>query len=208
MKRTVIKAVLGTFILALLYLAWPLYGAWQLRLAVKSRDIAALETRVDWPVLRANLKPKVLEAVRENAEATTGLTGILKRAVGEKIADKGIDWIVTPKNLSRILAGREFYAKRLQKGAPPQPQSSPSPGPNPGPRQPPVDDNDPGGDLEDPDDPMPPRRIRWAFFESPSRFRIEATHPRIANARIVTILGQQGLGWKLVDVSFVEQVGR
>ncbi len=199
MKRSVIKAGLGVFALALLYLAWPLYAAWQLRQAVKSRDIAALEARVDWPVLRTNLKPKVLEAVRGNAEAATGLGGILKRAVGETIADKGIDWIVTPKNLSRILAGREFYAKRLQKDLPPPPA--------PGAKQPPVDASDPA-DLEDPDDPMPPRRIRWAFFESASRFRIEASHPRILNARIIAILGQQGFGWKLIDVSLEERASR
>ncbi len=198
MKRTIVKAIVAASALAALYLAWPLYSAWQLRQAVKSRDIAALEARVDWPLLRANLKPKVLEAVRENAVATTGLKGILKRAVGEKIADKGIDWIVTPKNLSRILAGREFYARRLQKAQPPSQ-------PTAGTKQPPVDDNDPAVDLEDPDDPMPPKRLRWAFFESPTRFRIEATHPRIPNARIVTILGQQGWGWKLIDASLVER---
>jgi Protein of unknown function (DUF2939) len=201
MRRTVTKAMLGALALALLYLAWPLFSAWQLRQAVKTRDLAALETRVDWPVLRANLRPKVMEAVRENAEATTGLTGILKRAVGEKLADKGIDWIVTPKNLSRILAGREFYAKRLQKNPPDAPQQ-----PRPGTKA--AEANDPGADLEDPDDPMPPRRIRWAFFESPTRFRIEASHPRIPGARLVSILGQQGFGWKLIDVSLVEHATR
>ncbi len=194
MKQTINKVGLGAFAIALLYLAWPLYATWQLRQAVKTRDIQALETRVDWPVLRANLKPKVLQAVRDNAEATTGFTGVLKRAVGEKIADKGIDWIVTPNNLSRILAGREFYAKRIQKTQPGAPPPQPSPGAN----------NPAGGDLEDPEDPLPPRRIRWAFFESPTRFRIEASHPRIANARMVTILAQQGWGWKLIDVSLIE----
>jgi hypothetical protein len=203
MRRTVIKAALGVFVVALLSLAWPLYSAWQLRQAVKTRNIAALEARVDWPVLRANLKPKVLEAVRENAEATTGLKGILKRAVGERIADKGIDWIVTPKNLSRILAGREFYAKRIQQAPPETP-------PKTGAKQlpPATDDNDPANDLEDPEDPMPPRRLRWAFFESPTRFRIEATHPRIPHARIVSILGLQGWGWKLIDVSLEERAAR
>lgn len=144
------------------------------------------------------MKPRLVQAVRENAEASTGLSGVLKRAVGETVAGKGVDWFVTPKNLSRLLAGREFYARRIQKAAPVDGAAPPPAGDDTG--------NDPATvDPEDPEDPMPPRRLRWAFFESPMRFRIEATHPRIANARIVSILGQQGLSWKLIDVYLSER---
>ena len=203
MKRTLIKAGLGLLALALLLAAWPLFSAWQLRQAVRTRNVAALESKVDWTTLRANMKPRIMQAVRENAEQSTGITGVLKRAVSGTVADKSVDWLVTPKNLSRVLAGREFYARRIQKsppvGVPPQPAPKDA-------KAPPVDDNDPAADdLEDPEDPMPPRRIRWAFFESPTRFRIEAVHPRIPKARIVSILGQQGLGWKLIDVQLVER---
>ena len=198
LKRSLVAKIgLGIFAAALLYLAWPLASAYQLRQAVKSRDVSALEGRVDWPTLRANMKPRVAQAMRENADTSTGLGGILKRALGDRIADKGVEWLVTPQNLSRVLAGREFYARRIQR--------SPTAQPTPGTTKP-GDPNDPGDDdLEDAEDPMPPKRLRWAFFESPTRFRIEATHPRVPNARIVSILGQQGWGWKLIDIQLVEQ---
>jgi hypothetical protein len=166
----------------LLFLAWPFWSGWQLRQAMRTRDTASLETRVDWPTLRANLKPKFAEAVRADASRSGAVVGAVKRALGGVLADKGIDVIVTPGNLARILAGREFVTRRTSGGsAPPPPET----------------------DAEDPDDPLPPRRLRWAFFESPSRFRIEAIHPRVPNGRVVAILGFTGYGWKLIDLDIV-----
>jgi hypothetical protein len=186
-KSSLKKLGLAVAALALLFLAWPLFSAWQLHKAVKTRDTAALETRVDWLTLRANLKPRITQAIEDDANASGTVTGILKRALGGAVAEKGIDLLVGPKTLTRILSGREFVTSRLRK----------DPG-APLPKAPPADAEQ---EDEDPDDPIPPRRLRWAFFESPSRFRIEAIHPRIPNRRIVAILGQQGLSWKLIDVS-------
>ncbi len=185
------RIVIGVVALALLYLAWPLWSGWQLRQAMKARDVATLEARVDWPTLRTNLKPRIALAVEQSAEQSGKVGAILKRALGGIVADKGVDYLVTPQNLSRVLAGREFVTARMKR----EPASPQQPAPK---AEPTVDD------PEDPDDPMPPRRLRWAFFESPTRFRIEATHPRIPNGRVVAILGQQGFGWKLVDVLLLE----
>lgn len=190
MKR--VLAVIAIIVIA--YAAWPLVSAWQLRQALKARDLVALERQVDWSVLRANLKPRIVDAVRDNAERSTGVTGVLKRAVGAAVAERSVDFVVTPKNLSRILAGREFVLARTKGGAPlPIPPSQP---------------NDPGvvvgdADVDDPQDPVPPRRLRWAFFETPTRFRIETEHPRVPNIRIVSILALQGAAWKLVDVDLL-----
>jgi hypothetical protein len=101
---------------------------------------------------------------------------------------------VTPQTLGRILAGREFVATKLKK----DPKEVPPPAPK---RTAPATPDDEELEGEDPEDPMPPRRLRWAFFESFDRFRIEAIHPRLKNTRMVAILGQQGFGWKLIDVS-------
>jgi hypothetical protein len=188
------KLVAGVIALALLFLAWPLFSAWQLHRAVKSRDIAALEARVDWPQLRANMKPRITRAIDDDAANSGSITGALKRAISGVVADKGVDLLVTPQTLGRLLAGREFVAGKLKKdpkdAPPPAAKRPPSPAP---------EEQDIEG--EDPEDPMPPRRLRWAFFESFSRFRIESVHPRLKGGRMVAILEQQGLGWKLIDVS-------
>ncbi len=189
MKR-VLSIVLAV---AVAYVAWPLWSGWQLRQAIKSRDLAALETQVDWTTLRANLKPRLATAVRENADTSTGVSGVLKRAIGAAAVERGVDYIVTPKNLGRVLAGREFVLARMKEA--PQPV--------------PPEKNDPAkqneADADDPQDPVPPRRLRWAFFETPTRFRIEAEHPRVPNGRIVSILALQGLSWRLVDVDLVSK---
>jgi hypothetical protein len=188
------QIVAGILVLALLFLAWPLWSAWQLHRAMKTRDIAALETRVDWPTLRANMKPRITQAIADDAANSGSISGALKRAISGVVADKGVDLLVTPQTLGRLLAGREFVAGKLKKDPkvvpPPAPKRTASATP---------DDEDIEG--EDPEDPMPPRRLRWAFFESFDRFRIESVHPRLKGSRMVAILGQQGFGWKLIDVS-------
>jgi hypothetical protein len=187
------KLVAGVLTLALLFLAWPLWSAWQLHRAMKSRDIGGLEARVDWPTLRANLKPRITQAIEDDAASSGSITGALKRAISGAVAAKGVDLLVTPQTLGRLLAGREFIASKLKKDPkdmPPAPKRSL-------PAEPASEDVE----AEDPDDPMPPRRLRWAFFESFDRFRIESVHPRLKGGRMVAILGQQGLGWKLIDIS-------
>ena len=44
--------------------------------------------------------------------------------------------------------------------------------------------------------------LRWAFFETPTRFRIEVSDRREPAKRVVSVLALQGLSWKLVDVYY------
>ena len=184
------KAKLGlgaAGVLLALYAAGPLWAGWHLRQAMKARDVTALEARVNWAQLRGNLKPRIATAIREDADKSGAIGGLLKRAIGSAVSDTAVDTFVTPANLSRLLAGRAFILDKLPgstKPATPQPQDS---------------------DIEDPDDPVPPRRIRWAFFESPTRFRVESVHPKLPNSRIISILALEGLGWKLVDVDIAKR---
>lgn len=179
------KLALGLIAIFLAYLGTALWGAWRLRQAVLTRDLAALEARVDWPALRANLKPRISKLVGDEAEKY-GRTGqILRKALEGTVASKAVDVLVTPAWLARALRGREFVISRTEPS--PRPAGPPPP---------------PESDAEEAD-PMPPRRLRWAFFESPTRFRIEAVHPRLPDSRMVSILGLQGLSWKLVDVDVI-----
>ena len=169
----------------LAYLAGPLWAGWQLRQAIRTRDVAAMERRVDWPLLRANLKPRIAGAIKDDADTSGVIGSLLKRALGSVLSNSAVDAFVTPYNLSRLLAGRAFMLERRTGGG-----KAPEP----------VDDT-----AEDPDDPVPPKRLRWAFFESPTRFRVEAVNPNLPNSRIVSILALQGLSWKLVDIDIVKR---
>lgn len=186
---------LGVLALAVgIYAASPLWAGWQLRQAVRTRDIAALQARVDWPKLRANLKPRIADAISDNADTSGGLSGALKRIVGSALSGTAVDTLVTPENLGRLLAGRAFLLKPPA-GAPAEKTVYGTPSETTA-----SDDAN-----EDPDDPMPTKRVRWAFFESPTRFRVEATNPRLPGSRIVSILALEGLAWKLVDIDIIKK---
>ena len=96
-----------------LYTAWPLAAGWQLRQAIRARDTAALEARVNWPVLRANLKPRLSDAIAENAAQSSAIGGAVKRALGAAMSGPAVDAFVTPANLGRILAGRAFVVGKF-----------------------------------------------------------------------------------------------
>ena len=184
------SAVAFTALLAGLYTAWPLWAGWQLRQAVRTRNTVALEARVNWPLLRANLKPRLSGAIAESAAQSGAIGGAVKRALGAVVAGPAVDAFVTPANLGRILAGRAFVVEKF-----------------PGAGKPTEGVRSVPGDTasEEIDDPVPPRRLRWAFFESPTRFRVESVHPRLAPSRVAAILVLDGFSWKLADVEIVKR---
>jgi hypothetical protein len=173
------KLITLPILLFVLYLAGPVWAAWDLRAALKARDVPRLEALVDWAALRANLKPRLADAVRANADQSGVVGGAVKRALAGSVLDRTVDLTVTPATLARLLAGREFVLNRTAKASGPPPATA---------------------DPDDPDDPVPPRRLRWAFFESLNVFRIEATNPRLPGGRLIARLGRDGLTWRLVDI--------
>lgn len=186
--RRLLRVVIGVLVLGcIVYAALPLWAGWQLRKGVTTRNEALLQAYVDWPQLRANLKPHITAAIKDNADNSGMISGALKRTLGSMLSDAAVETLVTPANLRRMLAGRAFILRKPDQA--PQGQGAP-----------PVAD-----DAEDPDDPMPPKRLRWAFFESFTRFRIESVNPKLPGSRIVSTLALEGLGWKLVDVDIIKK---
>ena len=160
------KLLIAPLVLMLAYLAWPLTAAWQLRVAVKANDIAAIESKVDWATLRANLKQTIGSNLKEKStDPQRGLvTRVLIGTLGPAAAGAVIDFTVTPLTLGKVLAGRSLLddlGMTRQRDA-----GAASPAENPG--------DDPAAD------PLAPRRLRWAFFESPTRFKLEFDRPEDA----------------------------
>ena len=184
------RLAIAAGIIAAVYTAWPLMAGLQLRQAIRTRDVAALERVVNWPLLRANLKPRLAGAIKDSAAQSGTIGSALKRAVGSIVGGTAVDTLVTPANLGRLLASRAFLLEKFPGTAKP----------GAAPPKPPAAD-----DPEEVDDPMPPRRLRWAFFESPTRFRVEAAHPKIAPDRIAATLALEGFAWKLIDVEIVKR---
>ena len=183
------KLLIAPLVLMLAYLAWPLAAAWQLRVAVKASDVPAIESKVDWTTLRANLKQTVGSNLKEKStDRQRGLvTRVLIGTLGPAAAGAVIDFTVTPLTLGKVLAGRSLLddlGMMRQRDA-----SASSAEENPA--------DDPAAD------PLAPRRLRWAFFESPTRFKLEAIDPKMPGKRVVSILALQGVRWKLVDVYYV-----
>jgi hypothetical protein len=182
--RKSLLLILPLVLVALGYAAWPVWSAWQLRAAVKARDAAGIERRVDWTLLRSNLKRTIGANLRDESRSpdAAGLAGAVKRTLGPFVADRVIDVAVGPRTLARVLAGRldpTAMARDAAAGAT-------------------------GGETDSaaPNDPLSPRRLRWAFFESPTRFRVEIADRAEPNRRVVSIFALQGAGWKLVDVYY------
>jgi hypothetical protein len=183
------KVLFAALLLLLAYFAWPLTAAWQLRAAVKANDVSAIESKVDWTTLRANLKQTIGSNLKE--KSANPEYGLLKRALISTIAPAAagvvIDTTVTPLTLGKVLAGRSLLDDL---GMTRQSGRAPSA------------DADADADEEAIADPLAPRRLRWAFFESPTRFRIEAVDLQMPRKRVVSILALQGTSWKLIDVYY------
>ena len=181
------RLLIAPLVLPLAYLAWPLTAAWQLRAAVKGNDIPAIESKVDWTELRANLKQTVGRNLKEKStDPKRGLvTRVLIGALGPATADAVIDYTVTPLTLGKVLAGRSLLDD-LGMTRERTPTSS----------------ADTSAEEDAIADPLAPRRLRWAFFESPTRFRIEAVDLEMPGRRVVSILALEGGSWKLVDVYY------
>jgi hypothetical protein len=81
---------------------------------------------------------------------------VLIGTIAPAAAGAVIDFTVTPLTLGKVLAGRSLLDDLGMTRQPELRRSATDP------------DDDPIAD------PLAPRRLRWAFFESPTRFRIEA----------------------------------
>src|SRR5262245_2264134 len=186
--RKALLLILPVVVAMLAYAAWPAWSAWQLRAAVKARDMAGIEGRVDWPLLRANLKRTIAANLRDDSKAPeSGVLGkAFRRTLGPLVTDTLIDAAVRPRTLVHVLAGRLLTneIKREVSGSDASSQDS--------------------SDAEEiaNNDPLSPRRLRWAFFESPTRFRIEVADRQDPGKRVVSIFALQGASWRLVDVYY------
>lgn len=108
------KALLVAVVLAVLYAAWPVYVALEIREAIIAGDTATLSRRIEWDSLRASLKtslsPETIARLAADPDAPKpSLWQRMKAVVAPAMAETVVDRYVTPENLPLLLGYRRVY---------------------------------------------------------------------------------------------------
>lgn len=153
------------------YLAISAIGA-----AIREQDANALSRRIDFPALRASLKPQLNEHLLHGVgiDRHSGLLGGIGAHIASGIVDTTVEAVVTPYGLAAVIAGRKHW-NRIAAGAAANlpPATAAEPAPN-------------------------PWRDAEKRYHSPSRFSVTV---RDDDGRpVVFILTRAGLTWKLSDI--------
>jgi Protein of unknown function (DUF2939) len=93
--------IIGVLLL-LIYGASPYFSFWRFSTAVQSRDAAAINSRVDFPAVRASLKKQLVArfASRTSSHKRWG-------NLGPTLIDAIIDAYVTPEGIAELLSNPE-----------------------------------------------------------------------------------------------------
>lgn len=158
-------------------LAWTASGPWRaiegIRQAVKTEDARALARHVDFPALRASLKPQVQDRIvrAAGADMQSGAFGAFGLSVATGLAGGLVDAMVTPVGLGALMEGRKVWNR--VGGIPPPSRT----------------------DTSAQRDPLPDPRLR---FESLSR--MSATVTLDDGSELVLVLTRRHTRWRLSEI--------
>lgn len=158
-------------------LAWTASGPWRaiegIRQAVKTEDARALARHVDFPAVRASLKPQVQDRLVRAAgvDAQSGPLAAFGLTVATGVAGGLVDAMVTPVGLGALMEGRKVWNRV---GNIPPPSRS---------------------DTSAQPEPIPDPRLR---FESVSR--ATATVNLADGSELTLVMTRKGLRWRLAGI--------
>jgi hypothetical protein len=108
MWRLLSPAILPLLLAAAAYLASPLVAAHMLQRAIVAGDVGAIESKVDWPRLRASIKRSLSARLAEAAAARPEKPGVFQRisyrvqdAVAPGMIDRMVEREATPEGFVR-----------------------------------------------------------------------------------------------------------
>jgi hypothetical protein len=163
------KWLIGVILAVIAYVGYPYLTLYWIDHALLANDKAALESLVDWPHVRQQLKVDVKLALIESAQTqvgTNGFAGIFGAALTAllvpAVVDSAVDEWVTPE---KVLNNEEVVKRREQQKS--------------------------FADF-----------VTYAFFTSPTEFRVDLKDPKGAESPPITVLMKlTGLRWRVVAIT-------
>lgn len=180
-RRLIAPAAAAVLAFAGLYLGSPWLAAWDLMHAARARDVAALESHLDLPAVRASLKGQIdarLERSITRRAAKGDPVAELGALFGATLVDKAVDATVTP----------EMIAEAVRTARAPDPRKS---------ALAPPDDAEGDGANE-----PKTERVKVGFaMTGLNRFDIRLSPADEPDTRLTLVMHRRGLfGWKVTDV--------
>ena len=167
-----------------IYAIYPYVTLWRISSALQARDGELLASFIDWPNLRENLRSdlKAKAATRSlSANTNQNASGVIGTAIGLALIDPVINSLITPEML------RAWADSHRQTTVSPPVQSA----------------GRALDSLSSPDNTLL-SRVTYAFFTSPTEFRVDISDPN-KQFTATTFLSFSNLSWKLTRLILPEE---
>ena len=162
-------------LIVLLYGSWPYYSLYTIRNALESGDVVVLDQKFDWPDVRSSLKSSVnslmARSVAEQAQSDKSSSSAIAVGImtlfGPAIVEKLVDAYVTPQGIAQLVARSGKIDLK-------------SPGS--------ASDSNSSVTKSDEKENLDIKNIRYAFFDTPFRFRLVLGEPGSNSEKQLTII--------------------
>jgi hypothetical protein len=119
--RRILLAILC--LLLAFYVGWPIWSALQLRSALKSEDVATVSRKIDFPSVRASMRPAVEDRAGQAFDTYARQLGPSGALIGSqlkpqllpKLVESALDALVTPQNVIRIANDQGTFKERIER---------------------------------------------------------------------------------------------
>jgi hypothetical protein len=185
-KLVLILALLALIAAAVWFYFTPQLAFREIRVAVRDRNLGQLESRVDFPVLRAHLKDSLQSRLAQKLSGGSNPFGRVGAALAGTVVDPLIDQLVTPETLALLMRGDRsgLEGGRRNPSAPAPAASGPDTGPT---------DSSPNTDKDELE--------KKKDYEAFNRYVISVKKKGTPGEPIAFVLTRQGLlDWKLTEI--------
>jgi len=197
--RWLVRGLIVLVPFAVMFAAWPVHTALEIREAVIAGDTGTLNRKVEWEQLRASLKasitPETIARLMQDPDAPKpSLWQRIKAVVAPSMADSVIERYVTPEHLPVLLGYRQVYRGSVR--------------PALGLKEPPTALEGTwlsGTSLDNFASFW--SRVRRAVFMSPTRFVLEVEDKYKPGRHFIGTLELRNFEWKLTGLSVTGRDG-